>query len=516
MSETTNKSLHRLIEGSALVFLGTVVGLLVGFLIKVMFARYTTQNDYGIFSLAFTVVSIFTTISALGLREGTSRYIACFRGRDEIDKVQTTVFSSIIIALFTSLLVTGISTITSEITSQTLFNTPEISPILKILSVTIPFVVLTNIFVAIFRGFGRVDINIYFNNILRNVSYLIFLVAVILFGFSFLEMVYAYVVSTLVTCVTLVVYFFKKPPLKIKWSKIHDNHITKKLVVFSIPLLAVNILLTVMAWTDTVMLGYFKTPEVVASYNVVHPLASLLSVVISSISFLYVPLISQLYGKKQIKEMGTINASSTKWCFILTLPIFYIMFVFPEITLDLFFGSRYTEASVTLQILTVGFLLDSLFGFNYYTLLSSGKSKFLMNCSLISAFLNIILNALLIPPYGMVGAAIASAASFAAIEIYMTTTLYKIFRIHAFTKSYIKVIIISTLLISLFYFGKCLFEDSLWTLILTLVFFIVIYTLSILFSKSLDKDDIIMLKTMEQRIPINFTYIEAIFKKWYN
>lgn len=501
MSENTNKSLQKLVEGTTLVFGGTIISLFLGFLIKVLFVRYTTQTDYGIFSLALTLITVFTTIAALGLREGTSRYIACFRGRDEIDKVQATVFSSIIIVLVASLLIAGISVITSKLLSQNIFNTPELSPVLNILIITIPFVVLTNIFVAIFRGFGRADINIYFNNILRNGSYFLFLIVVILFGLSFIEMVYAYVASTLVTCIALMIFFLKAPPFKIKWGRILDIHITKKLVVFSIPLLAVSILLTVMAWTDTLMLGYFKTPEVVASYNVVHPLASLLAVVISSISFLYVPIISQLYGKKQIEELGAINASSTKWCFILTLPIFYGMFVFPETTLNLFFGPRYTAASVTLQILAVGFLLDSFFGLNYYTLLSTGNSNFLMICSLTSAILNIILNIILIPPYGMMGAAIASAASFAVIEIYMTVTLYRIYKIHAFTRSYKKVIIISILLVSLFYIGKNFFEESLLMLVLTLAIFILLYVLSIWFTKSLDKDDIVMLKTIQQRIP---------------
>ena len=67
----------------------------------------------------------------------------------------------------------------------------------------------------------------------------------------------------------------------------------------------------IMSWTDTLMLGFFKTVEMVASYNAVYPIAALLSTGINSMGFLYVPIISQLYGKNQIREIRKINENST-------------------------------------------------------------------------------------------------------------------------------------------------------------------------------------------------------------
>ena len=93
--------------------------MLLGFVSRVIVVRYLTQNEYGIFSLALVLMSIFVTISTPGLQEGATRYIAYF---------------------------------------------------MKIFSAAVPFTVLIGIFASIFRGFDRVEPKAYFQNILRQNS----------------------------------------------------------------------------------------------------------------------------------------------------------------------------------------------------------------------------------------------------------------------------------------------------------------------------------------------------------
>ena len=124
-------------------------------------------------------------------------------------------------------------------------------------------------------------------------------------------MVLVYSISNLITFLVLPVYFLKEISISLNWKKVHINHNTKTLLLNSIPLLGISILLMIMSWTDTLMLGFFKTVEMVASYNAVYPIAALLSTGINSMGFLYVPIISQLYGKNQIREIRKINENST-------------------------------------------------------------------------------------------------------------------------------------------------------------------------------------------------------------
>ena len=502
MSGTTYAPIQKLAKGSAFVFIGTIISLLLGFVSQILLVKATTQNEFGIYSLALTIATICVTISSLGLKEGSARYIAYFKGKDDVENIGAIVFSSIVIALFASVSITLLIILTSEYIATQLFNSIELSTILNLLAITIPFTVLVNVFVSIFRGFNNAKIHVYFNNILRPVTYIILLGVAILLHLQFIQLVYTYIVSILITFLALSLYFINKVPIKIKFDQIKVKSNAKELLVYSMPLLAVSILLTAMSWTDTLMLGYFKTTETVAAYNAVYPIANLLSVVINSIGFLYVPIISQLYARNQIQEVGTINASSTKWCFMITFPIFVLIFLFPEFIINSLYGPRYVEASTVLQILGIGFIMNSFFGVNYYTLMSTGKSRFLMNCTLISAILNICLNIILIPHYGMVGAAAASAISYTVVEIHMTRTLFKFLKIHPFTKKYLRIAVLSVLTLEVFNLMIQFIDQTFHAVIMLYSLFLLAYLILIPSSKSLDTEDIKMLILIQGKLGI--------------
>ncbi len=511
MSKIIDESLQKMAKGSAAVLIGTIISMVLGFLSRIILVRFTTQNEYGIYSLALTIVTICTTVSALGLQEGTTRYIAYFRGKNETKNIQDIIFSSIIISILSSISVTILVFTIADYIATEIYNSPEITYILKIMLISIPFTVLINVIISIFRGFDKVTTRVYFSNVLHPMLYIFLLGVTVYLKFSFVEMILVYSISSFTTFLLLPIYFFKKIPISLNWREIQINHNTRVLLINSIPLLGISILLMIMSWTDTLMIGYFKTVEMVASYSAVYPLAALLSTGITSMGFLYVPIVSQLYGKNQITELRKINENSTKWNFIITLPIFFLMFIFPDFVLNIFYGFRYIEASKVLQILSLGFIMNSLFGFNYYTLLSAGKSRLLINCSLISAIMNIFLNLILIPKYGMIGAAVASAASFTFIEMYMTFKLHRFLKIHPFTKIYTRFIITSCLLISVFYAFRTQFAQTIWTIGEFYLIFLATYVISILLTKSIESEDLKILIQIEKRIGTNF--LTTAYKK---
>ena len=515
MSEIVNQSLQKIAKGTGIIFIGTIIGLLLGFIGRIILVRYITQTEYGIYCLALVIISIFATISTLGLSEGSTRYIAYFRGKKEEGKVRGVISSSIKIAIIASISLAAISFFVSDFISASLFNTPELSTPIKIFSIAIPFTVLINVFIAIFRGFDRVDAQVYFNNILRPILYLLFLIAVVLFGLSFLGVIYAYVLSIAVTCTVFVIYLMKKYPLSIRSGSSVTNPMTKKLLFFSVPLLAVTMIQMIITYTDTLMLGYFKTPDIVGLYNAALPLANLVPVFLLSVNFLFVPIISQLYAKNLMAEMKRSYVVLTKWIFLLTLPIFFVFFLFPDVVLDFLFGSRYIGAAIALQILSLGFFVHASLGANTGILLIMGKTKLIMWIILVGSIINIILNAVLIPPLGIIGAAFASALSLIAIKIYSGIKVYQLSKIHPFTKNYLKPIIISIILLFLItIIVRNIFTITFWMLPIFLAIFLVTYGLSLLLTKSFDDEDIVMLLTIEQRTGIDATAIKRILKRF--
>ncbi|MBE9592267.1 MAG: oligosaccharide flippase family protein, partial [Proteobacteria bacterium] len=95
MSEIVTQSLQKIAKGTGIIFTGTIIGMLLAFVSRVIIVRYTTQTEYGIFSLALVLLNIFAVISTLGLQSGVPRQIAYFRGKKDSKKVSGIVKASI-------------------------------------------------------------------------------------------------------------------------------------------------------------------------------------------------------------------------------------------------------------------------------------------------------------------------------------------------------------------------------------------------------------------------------------
>jgi len=510
-----NESLQKVAKGAGLVFIGTVIGMILGFVERVIIARYYTQTQYGVFSLALVLLNIFAVIATLGLQDGAARQIAYYRGKGDDKKVRGIIISSIEIALVASIILSFILFFGSNFISTKIFHESLLSPVIKIFSITIPFFVLINIFVAIARGFNDVKPKVYFQNILRNVLFISLLIAILWLSLSFLEVIYSFSFSIIISCFLLAIYVIKKFAFPIKKDRTSHISIKKELLLFSLPLLIFSILNMIMTWTDTLMLGYFRSTGIVGLYNAALPLARFIPITLTSMVFVYTPIASQLYSRDKVYLLKKNYAALTKWTFAITLPLFLIFLLFPATTLNFLFESQYAKAGVALQILALGFFIHTFLGPNGATLTAIGKTKLLMWAALISAISNILLNVALIPSMGIAGAAVASALSLALANILLSVKLYQISKIHPFTRNYLKPIIVSVIVAFIIYFiAHNFLTITFWMLPILFVLFLIIYCLALLFTKSFDKEDIEMLSAIENKTGINLSLIRRAIKRF--
>lgn len=513
MSEITNASLKKIGKGTVIALVGTGTGLLFAFITRIIIARYGT-GQYGIFSLALVVLNISILIATLGLQSGAARYIAYFRGKGETTKVQGTISASIQFATLASILFGLVIFFTSDVIATKIFHDAELILPLKIFAFGIPFLTVISVFVSVFRGFERVQEKVYFQDISINALFLLLLLPIFFLHLPFSWVFYAYLVSLAFCALTLVLYTTRRLPVRLT-IKPSVNAMGKELLLFSLPLLGVAILGIIMSWTDTLMLGYFKTSDAVGLYNAANPLAQLTYFFSTAMLFIYVPVTTTLYAQNLLPEIRRNYTIVTKWIFSLTLPLILIFILFPETVLVLLFGANYVAAGQALQILLLGSLIVNLLGPNGATLVAIGKTRFLMWASIAAAGINVILNIALIPQWGIVGAAIATATSLALHCIIKHVKVHRLLRVNPLTKKLLKPAIISTGLIFLISFlVKSFLDVTSWMLPLLLVLFYALHFMVTLFSGSFDQEDITMLTTLDERIGINTTPLKKILKRF--
>ena len=120
----------------------------------------------------------------------------------------------------------------------------------------------------------------------------------------------------------------------------------------------------------------------------------------------------------------------------------------------------------------------------------------------------------LIPPMGIIGAAIASATSLIVAKILNLIKLYRFFEVHHFVKNYLKITGLFVIFLFVFYILRNLVIMSFWMFMALFLLFLVAYGLSVLFTKSFDEEDIMILLTIEKRLGLDLAPIKRILKRF--
>jgi O-antigen/teichoic acid export membrane protein len=288
----------------------------------------------------------------------------------------------------------------------------------------------------------------------------------------------------------------------------------KVLLVFSLPLLGGSLFQLVTTWADTLLLGFLRSAEEVAHYNAALPTSKLIQTTMAAFLFLYLPVATSLVSKGLKSEMKRVYAVVSKWVVFINLPLFMVLFLNADTLFLFLYGGAYVSAVLPFRICACGYFLRDFFGPSGGTLIALGKTKTMMMIVSAIAITNLSCNAVLIPRYGMGGAAISMLATLCTAAALRGSILYKTSGIHPFGATFVKPIIPSLLLIGGVQTGlEQVLSLEAWILPALFVVYMGIHGFSLIITKSVDQEDIWMLLIFEKKIGIDLTFLKKIVKK---
>ena len=495
-------SLKKITKGAALIFLGLIISKILGYVYRILIARTGTEI-YGLMSIGIAVFSLMTAISLLGLDRGLLRYVSFYKGKEDLEKANEVISFSFKITFFISILISIIFFIFSKQISLYFFHNQDLSIVFKILAVFIPFSVFRELISNIFQAFQKIKYEIYSKNIIENITKIILTIIFMIMGIKLIGFTIAYAFGILISSLTAFFFFKKKIFPSFKANLSISSSLKKELFVYSLPLTLSILITSIMNWTDTLMLGYFKTTSEVGIYNAALPTASFLYIVPSMLLTLFVPILTELYVREKKDIFEQIYKRVIKWIFLTNTILLGILYLFSKPILKILFGNEYVPASTALIILSMGYFVGFLMTPSTRVLMVIKRTKLIFINTLIIMIVNITLNFYLIPIYGINGAAIATATAFLIRAILLFVESILVVKIMPFNLKYVGILF--SALISLF-LVKTLsssVEVNFFYLIFFSIIFVIVYILLLIFTKSLEKEDIFILNSIKEKL-INF------------
>jgi len=283
---------------------------------------------------------------------------------------------------------------------------PGLSGLLKILSPVFPFALVGGALLGLLNG--RREMKRYgAATILQSVLMLVVSVSLIYCEFGVAGVVVGVVISSVGWCLYLLL--ITRDYFDITFEGYADN--TKTMLGFGVQIFGANAINMINYQADIILIGYFLTATDVGYYAVAVGLSKFFWLIPQAIQTITYPATSEYWANDNHSALQTMIGKSMKYTTCVLLPIGLGVGFFAREIITLIFGGGFSYAVLPLQILIVGTVAFGVMKSIGGSVTGIGRPDIALKIVGISATTNVVLNFLLIPTYGIVGAAVATTVS---------------------------------------------------------------------------------------------------------
>jgi O-antigen/teichoic acid export membrane protein len=397
--------LGEVLRGAALAFILRGFGAGLAFLLNAMVARMLGAEGAGLYFLALSVTMIAAVIARLGLDNALLRFVAVHASRDEWGLVKGVFAQGMRMALISSALLTLLCLVLAPWLADYVFNKPDLGMPLRWMSLGIMSFSMMMLMSECLKGMRRIRNAMLVSGVLYPlIALLLVWPLVTLFGVGGANA--AYVLGTGGAAVVGLIFWRRAmashavPPVSIPRDQLRAS---------SRPLFVMSLLNgAVLSWAPLLLLGIWGSTEESGIFGAATRLAMLLTFFLNAVNTVAAPKFAALYQKGEIEILGRIASRTALLITMAASPLFVIFFVAGDWVMSVF-GHGFSVGGRVLAILTLGQVVNSFTGSVGFLLAMTGNERSVRNSAIMGASVLIVLAVILIPFYGMTGAAIAAS-----------------------------------------------------------------------------------------------------------
>jgi len=420
----SDHNLKELLSGSAITFVLKISGLMLGYFLILLISRNYGAEGVGMYSLMVSVIVFTAMLSSMGMTTSILRYVGQFNRKESQGKLRL-LYQHVVQLSFPVALILSVGLyLFAEIIAVKFFHAVEYKHGLEIAAFIIPFFSLVSLNVEYIRGLKNLKVSEFLRSVNPPAISVTLLLLAGLYTSSLFLPLYTLAAATLVTCMVSTLFIVRK------LSKIHvtkkDMFTKKELTTTSFPMLITSLSVFITGNISLFFLQIFSDASQVGIFSVILKISLLISLVLLVVNTIVAPKISELYWKDEPALLQRVLNQSTKMIFYISILVGGGVALFNKEILQVF-GAEFIVGSNALYFLIVGQLVNAATGCVGVFFNMTGAQKILRNIVVVTMLLSVGLSYILIPMYGIEGAAFVSMMT--AILANVTSTLYIKFRL---------------------------------------------------------------------------------------
>jgi O-antigen/teichoic acid export membrane protein len=396
----------------AIRFLAEFIARAGSFVIFPILARSIGAEGYGVQAQLNTINGVLIPIATLGLGFAVVRVVA---GHQNVDFVSARFFSSLLIVTIVSAALAALVAL--------------LAPWLNILFIKVEWAtpVISWSSLMIVLSAWELMLNDYYRSRLRIIAYSLFqifqilvsvggIVLVLQSGGGLLEVIWVWLVAKFFFVLVAFGYFIGTGEIQFKVSLMPYREL-KELIWFGWPLVVMGVSASIMSLGDRAVIGYYFNPKQVGVYNATYSLAGIFAAIGAPF---WGPLYPIMATHKNNNDYSALALNCRKYmngyCFI-SIPTFVGLTVLASPLLQVLGSAEFAIPPLLFGLIALGLFSDQFSASVHYLIYLHNEPIFIRNIVILSAMVNLILNILIVPLWGILGASLSTFFSYILLDI---------------------------------------------------------------------------------------------------
>lgn len=437
MCGTKNKDdLFIVAKGGAVIFVGTLIENVFRLPLGILLARFLGPEYLGLYHLAVSMLLVLASLALIGFGVGFVRFVPVYRVNEDKEGLSGFIRIGIGLPLTIALLASFGLYVGAPTIAGIVYQEKELLPVMKTAALILPVWVLVSLGESYLRGNQKMYHYTLANKICTPLVRCLLVVFLAISGYLTLNSAfYAFGASLACSLVLVLVFIWRQ--LALDLSGTAKRYDVEEIFKFSLPVFAANLLLLVGPNIKLLLLGFLGSAKDVGMFGPVSEIASLAALLFVAVSRSAAPRIASLHARGLTAPIVDFYQVSSRWVFTVSLPLFLVIMLFAEPIL-LIFGSEFVAGAEALRLMGLAGLFTVTMGITQLFITMAGKPVVKLFNTVVLYLVMFGLDWLLIPEYGLSGAAVSTlAAAILVGGIYLLQIKY-LHGIQPFSRVYFK------------------------------------------------------------------------------
>ena len=486
---------------SGIFFAGTIFTTGLGYLFKVYLARVLGAEDLGLFALGMTLVGFLGIFNGLGLPQSAVRFVASYKAAEKFEALHALLWRGAALLVGANVVLGVVLLTLGKTIAVHFYHAPALVPYLPLFALVMLFGIATNFYGKVLAGYRDIKVRTWIVNFVGSPLNMLAAILLISAGFGLRGYLAAQILSAVAVGALLIVAVRRLTPVNARLMSRPGSMPDKAIWSFSATVLGIGLLEFLISQVDKIALGYYRGPREVGVYSIAAAVVVYVPLVLSSINQIFAPTIADLHTRGQLALLSRLFQSLTKWAIGLTLPLATVVIIFSRPLMRIF-GHDFEWGWPILIIGTIGQLVNCGVGSVGYILLMSGHERRLIRVQIAMALLMIVSSVVLVPIFGVIGAAAAAALTNLGTNLCNLLQVRKALGISPYNRGYFRLILptVSMLIVTLLLYRYSFIFGHDWLAVAVALAVGYLLFAGVVFAVGLDVDDRLIANAMWSRV----------------